>query len=72
MFQRLFGLGRGREGGRVQGRGGGPGRMGGTKPGAGPGGYCVCPNCGHKAPHQLGKPCYSVSCPKCGTRMVRE
>jgi len=54
------------------GRGGGRGRMGGTKPGAGPGGYCICPNCGHKVPHQVGVPCYQMSCPKCGTRMVRE
>jgi len=55
------------------GRGGmGGGRMGGTRPGAGPGGDCVCPACGAKAPHQRGTPCYNMSCPKCGTRMVRE
>ncbi len=54
------------------GRGGGRGRMGGTKAGAGPGGFCVCPSCGHKVPHQAGVPCYQVNCPKCGTRMVRE
>ena len=54
------------------GRGGGRGRMGGTKAGAGPDGYCTCPNCGHKAPHQVGVPCYQMSCPKCGTNMVRE
>lgn len=68
MFQRLFGRGRGQGGGRGQGRG----RMGGTKPGSGPSGYCVCPNCGHKVPHRVGQPCYDVSCPKCGTRMIRE
>lgn len=68
MFQRLFGRGRGQGGGRGQGRG----RMGGTKPGAGPGGYCVCPNCAHKMLHQVAQPCYKVSCPKCGTRMTRE
>ena len=71
MFQRLFGRGRGAGGGRGQG-GGGRGRMGGTKPGAGPAGYCVCPNCGHKVPHQVGQPCYNMSCPKCGTKMARE
>lgn len=71
MFQRLFGRGRGAGGGRSAG-GSGRGRMGGTKPGAGPGGYCVCPNCGHKVPHQVGQACYNMSCPKCGSRMVRE
>ena len=70
MFRRLFGRGRGTGGGRGAG-GSGRGRMGGTKPGAGPGGYCVCPNCGHKAPHQLGTACYNISCPKCGTKMAR-
>jgi len=52
--------------------GGGGGRMGGTRPGAGPGGECVCPNCGATAPHQVGQPCNQVSCPKCGTRMIRK
>ena len=72
MFQRFLARGAGRGGGRGLGRGGGRGRMGGTKPGTGPGGYCICPNCGHKVPHQVGVPCYQMSCPKCGTRMVRE
>jgi len=48
------------------------GRMKGNQPGAGLGGNCVCPSCGEKVPHKLATPCYSVSCPKCGTRMVRE
>jgi len=39
------GAGRGR-GGRGLGRRGGP-------LAAGPGGYCVCPQCGHKEPHQI-------------------
>ena len=39
---------------------------------AGPGGYCICPNCGEKATHQLGTPCYEQKCPKCGTAMTRE
>lgn len=58
--------------GMGMGRGGGMGRMGGTRAGAGPGGYCVCPSCGTKTPHQTGRPCYQTSCPKCGTKMVRE
>jgi hypothetical protein len=68
-------MGRGGGGGRGQGggrgRGGGPGRMGGSKA-AGPGGNCVCPACGHKRTHQIGKPCYQIKCPKCGTNMTRE
>jgi hypothetical protein len=57
------GIGRGSRGG---------GRMGGTRAGIGPGGNCVCPNCGVKATHKQGTPCYSVSCPNCGSAMVRE
>ncbi len=63
------GQGSGRGGGRGQGQG--PGRMGGSKA-AGPGGKCICPNCRHKVPHQVGKPCYDIRCPKCGTAMRRE
>lgn len=47
------------------------GRMRGNMPGSGPGGECVCPNCGAKTTHQQGKPCYGLSCPECGTKMVR-
>lgn len=65
-------LGRGPGTGRGMGQGRGRGRMGGNRPGAGPGGNCLCPNCGTKVPHQPGIPCYSMNCPKCGTRMVRE
>jgi len=54
------------------GRGGGRGRMGGNRPGAGPSGNCVCPSCGTKIPHQASVPCYDVSCPKCGAKMIRE
>ena len=57
--------------GRGMGRGGGKGRMGGNRPGAGAGGDCVCPGCGTRSSHQVGAPCYSVNCPKCGAKMVR-
>jgi hypothetical protein len=63
------GQGKGRGGGRGQGQG--PGRMGGSKA-AGPGGKCICPNCGHKVSHQAGKPCYDIKCPRCGADMTRE
>jgi hypothetical protein len=53
----------------MQGGGRGQGRMGGK--GLGPGGYCRCPSCGTKVPHQQGIPCYQQSCPKCGTKMTR-
>jgi Na+-translocating ferredoxin:NAD+ oxidoreductase subunit B len=39
--------------------------------GMGPGGDCICPNCGHREPHQLAVPCYSRKCPKCGAPMSR-
>jgi len=60
--------------GRGLGRGGGRGRMQGNRPGAGPSGYCICPNpnCGARIPHQAGKPCYEQTCPKCGAKLVRE
>ncbi|MCK5119414.1 MAG: hypothetical protein KAQ78_07520 [Candidatus Latescibacteria bacterium] len=58
-------------GGAGQGRGGGRGLGGGNKPGAGAGGNCVCPSCGETVSHQVGVACYSLSCPKCGTKMVR-
>jgi predicted Fe-Mo cluster-binding NifX family protein len=68
---------RGRSGGGMgQGRGtGGGGRRGGRMGGplsGGPGGYCVCPKCGHKEPHDVGIPCARMECPKCGTAMARE
>ena len=58
--------------GRGIGRGGkSAGRMRGTRPGAGPSGDCVCSDCGARVPHQAGIPCYNLSCPKCGAKMVR-
>jgi len=64
--------GRGPGTGRGIGFGGGRGRMGGDKPGSGPAGNCVCPQCGATVPHTRGIPCYTKKCPKCGTRMTRE
>ena len=57
--------------GKGIGRGsGGRGQGGGF--GAGPGGYCVCPSCGERVPHQLATPCFKQKCPKCGSTMTRE
>lgn len=67
---RGLGRGAGSERGGGMGRGAGQGRMGGQ--GAGIGGYCVCPGCGEKVPHQQGVPCSQIECPKCGTTMTRE
>lgn len=52
--------------------GGGRGRMGGDKPGSGPGGNCVCPACGATVPHTRGIPCMTRKCPKCGARMTKQ
>ncbi len=56
------------------GRGLGAGRRAGRRMGsaAGPGGFCVCPNCGYKEQHEIGIPCYQKKCPKCGSLMTRE
>ena len=62
----------GRGGGGGRGAGGGRGRMGGNRPGSGPGGYCVCPNCGKRVSHQIGTPCYNINCPGCGAKMAKE
>ena len=56
--------------------GGGFGRSGrrglGGGYGYGPGGVCVCPNCGYEQAHQPGVPCFSQTCPKCNTPMQRK
>lgn len=63
--------GSGPGGGQGQGRGGqGVGRMGGPSA-AGPGGYCVCPQCGRREPHERGVPCMRKRCPACGVAMTR-
>jgi len=38
----------------------------------GPGGYCICNNCGYREPHQYATPCPTKNCPKCGTSLLRE
>ncbi len=71
MFKQWFRGGRGRGQGGPAGQGG-RGRGGGNKPDSGPGGYCICPNCGHREPHTAGQRCIDLTCPKCGARMIRE
>jgi predicted Fe-Mo cluster-binding NifX family protein len=34
--------------------------------GLGPGGFCQCPACGARVPHEQGIPCVQVRCPRCG------
>jgi len=46
-------------------------RRGEKATGAGPGGDCLCPQCGTRVPHQPGNPCYNIICPQCGASMVR-
>jgi hypothetical protein len=67
------GRGQGKGQGRGQGQGAGQGRGRGLGGGSalGPGGECMCPNCGYKTSHQIGVPCYNQRCPKCETMMVR-
>ena len=64
------GRGMGQGAGQGMGQGQGMGREGGFR--AGPGGYCICPNCEERVPHELGCPCFENTCPNCGTTMTRE
>lgn len=61
--------GKGGQGGSGGGREQRGGRTGGY--GLGPGGQCVCPNCGATRAHERGVPCNSLPCPKCGAEMTR-
>jgi hypothetical protein len=75
MPRRGRGQGRdqGMQTGKGSGRGGGRGRGGsGTGGGMGGGGFCICPKCGQRAPHQPGVPCLQERCATCGVAMVRE
>jgi hypothetical protein len=69
-----FARSQGPGGGAGGSSGGGPGRSrgrgGGFRPG--PGGFCLCPACGHKEAHQQGVPCLDIKCPQCGAGMTRE
>lgn len=38
----------------------------------GPGGVCICTQCGYEGPHQRGIPCTQQKCPRCGMLMVRK
>jgi predicted DNA-binding protein (UPF0251 family) len=51
---------------------GGRGRMRGRRGGVGPGGYCICPECGYRQKKTLGVPCTELKCKKCNAMMVRE
>ena len=39
---------------------------------AGPGGTCICPDCGYEESHKRGESCLSTTCPKCGSKMERK
>jgi cation diffusion facilitator family transporter len=40
--------------------------------GKGIGGYCVCPKCGYRIPHERGVPCSTLYCPNDNTPLQRE
>jgi len=40
--------------------------------GLGPGGVCICLDCGKEVPHTRGVPCYALTCPYCGGPMMRK
>ena len=77
FLRNRFGKDRGGQG-SSSGKGGGHERSGGkgcgdgSKPTSGPGGFCICPMCGHKEPHGAGQRCTDQTCPTCGAKMTRE
>jgi len=40
--------------------------------GQGPGGMCVCPNCGMSVAHTRDQPCMKIRCQNCGSYMTRK
>jgi len=40
--------------------------------GYGNGGKCMCTNCGTVVKHGQGTPCTEITCPECGSKMIRE
>jgi len=40
--------------------------------GGGPDGYCVCPKCGNRTPHERGVPCSALECPNCKVNLTRK
>ncbi|MFW5985143.1 MAG: hypothetical protein ACOCQ1_02585 [Halanaerobiaceae bacterium] len=51
---------------------GGRGRNRGNRAGAGPGGKCICPECGTEVDHKRGVPCIERECPECGAKLRRK
>jgi predicted Fe-Mo cluster-binding NifX family protein len=66
------GRGRGAGGGRGLGQRGSGRRRSDDFMTTGPGGHCVCPQCGQTESHQPGVPCIKRKCPKCGAVMIRQ
>jgi len=33
---------------------------------------CICPQCSTVIPHQMGVPCFQITCPNCGSSMTRQ
>jgi hypothetical protein len=66
------GRGDGRGSGAGSGRGGGVSNGCGRGGGMGSGGFCICPRCGRRYPHQRGVPCLEERCQDCGVALVRE
>lgn len=57
--------------GRGQGRGERSRGQRGGGAAAGPGGDCVCPQCGYRQAHRRGVPCFEQRCPACDAAMIR-